>query len=110
MGAGECRGSDDAIDRRAGFGERDVVANRPVKENVLLQNNAQLPTQPGAVHHGEIDAVDEHSAAFGNVEPLYEFGERTCSAPGGRTDNANNLPGGNAGSSHRAILSGPSMR
>ena len=48
-----------------------------------------------AVHHGEIDAVDEHTSALGDVKALHKLGERTLSRAGW-ADNANNLARGNA--------------
>ena len=94
MSAGERGRGDHALDRHAGLGQRDIVADRAVEQNVFLQHDAQLAAQPRAVHHGEIDAVDEHPSALGDVEALDELGERALSRAGG-ADNANNLAGRN---------------
>ena len=95
VSAGERSRSDHAVDRHAGLGKRDVVADRTVEQNVLLQHDAQLAAQPRAVHHGEIDAVDEHASALGDVETLDELGERALSRAGW-ADNADNLASRNA--------------
>ena len=52
----------------------------------LLQNHADLPAQPGGIHHGEIDAVDKHPSAFRHIEPLDQFGQRTLARAGGADD------------------------
>ena len=95
MRAGELGRRDDALDRHAGIGERDVVADRAVEQDVVLQHDAQLAPQPRAVDHGEIDAVDQHAAALGDIEPLDELGERAL-AGAGRPDNADDLTRRNA--------------
>ncbi len=76
MRAGKLGRGDDALDRHRRIGERDIVADRAVEQHVLLQNDADLPAQPGGVDHGEIDAVDQHAAALRHIEPLDQLGQR----------------------------------
>ena len=75
-----------------GIGERDVVADRAVEQHVLLQHDADLAAQPGDVDHREVDAVDQHAAALGHVEPLDQLGERALAGAGG-ADDADDLAG-----------------
>src|SRR5262249_45356056 len=59
VGAGELSGVDYPLDRHTPIGERDIVANRAIEQDVLLQHDTELPAQPSRVNHGEIDTVDQ---------------------------------------------------
>ena len=87
MGAGKLCRCDDALDRQCWIGQSDIVANRPIEQHVLLQDDADLPSQPGGIDHGEIDAVDEDAAAFRHVKSLDQLGQRAL-ARSRRSDNA----------------------
>ena len=93
MGAGERCCGDDPLDRHGGIGQRDIVAHRAVEQHVVLQHDADLPTQPGRIDLRKVDPVDEHPAALGHVEALDELGERAL-ARAGRADDADDLAGG----------------
>ena len=90
--AGELGRGDDPLDRHGRIGERDIVADRAVEQHVLLQHDADLAAQPGGVDHGEIDAVDQHAAAFRHVKPLDQLGERALARARG-ADDADHLAG-----------------
>jgi hypothetical protein len=94
MRPGKLRGGHNPLDRHAGIGERDIVADRAIEQHVFLQDDANLTPQPGNIHRGEIDAVDQHAPALGEIEPLDELGQRRLARPG-RSDNADHLTGGN---------------
>src|SRR5258706_6185068 len=85
-------GFDDALHRHCRVGERDVVADRPVEEEILLENDADLTSQPRDVDHREIDAVDQDPPALWHVETLDELGDRRF-ARARRADNPDDLPG-----------------
>jgi hypothetical protein len=70
------RGLDDALDRHAGVGQRDVVADRAVEQDVFLQHYADLTAQPRHIDHRQIDAVHDHLAAFRHIKALHQLGER----------------------------------
>ena len=63
---------------------------RAVEEDVLLQNDGGLAPEPGGIGKGKIDAIDQHAAAFGDVKPLDQLGERAFSRAR-RPDNADDL-------------------
>ena len=54
-----------AAARHGGIGERDVVVDRAIEENVLLQDDADLPAQPAGIELGDVDAVEQHRASSG---------------------------------------------
>ena len=92
MGAGKRCGGDHSFHRLGRIGERDVVAYRSVEQYVLLEHDADLPSQPRRVHHGKIDAVDQDATALGDVETLHELRQRALAGPRG-ADDADNLAG-----------------
>src|SRR6185437_7417978 len=75
VGAGELRHLDDLRHRGAGHVDGDVVANRAVEQEVLLQHDAHLPAQPHRIGLLQIDAVDENPTGFRDVEALEQFRE-----------------------------------
>ena len=78
----------------AGVGEGDILAHRAVEKHVLLQDDADLAAQPRRIRHREIHAVDQHAAAFRQVETLHQLGEGAL-ARARRSDDTDGLPGGN---------------
>src|SRR6516165_1225167 len=70
MRAGKRRRGDDAFDRNARIGQRDVVPHRTVEQDVFLQHDADLAAQPGRIHHGEIGAIDQDASALRYVQTL----------------------------------------
>src|SRR5216684_5735238 len=84
-----CRG-DDTLGRQRGIGQRDVVPDRAVEQHVFLKHDADLAAQPGRIDLREIDAIDQHAAALGDIEALGELGERALARPG-RADDAEQL-------------------
>src|SRR5215831_4061546 len=70
VGAGKRRRTDNPFQRHAGIDERNILAHRAVEQDILLQNHADLTPQPGRVDHCEIDAIKQHTAAFGRIEML----------------------------------------
>ncbi|OIQ74172.1 hypothetical protein GALL_441820 [mine drainage metagenome] len=95
MGAGELRGFNDPLDRHGRIRQCDVVTNRLVEKDVLLQHRANLAAQPRRINHREVHAIDQHAAAFGNVEALDELGHRALARTRG-SDDADDLSGGYA--------------
>ena len=90
--AGERRRRGNPLDRHAWVRQRDVVTDRTIEEDVLLQHDPNLPPEPGGVNRRDIDPVDEHAPAFRDVEPLYELRQRRL-AGSGRPDDADDLAG-----------------
>src|SRR6185436_12063489 len=58
MRAGELGGFHHVLERRAGIGERDVLAHRAAEHDVLLQHHADLPPQAGGIDQRQVGAVD----------------------------------------------------
>ncbi len=77
MRAGELGRRDDPLDRHCGIGKRNVVADRSIEQNILLQHDADLAAEPCGVDHREIDAVDEDATAFRHIETLNKLGQGT---------------------------------
>src|SRR5262249_62225553 len=75
--------------------ERNVCAYRAVEQHIFLQHDAQLPTQPGGVDDGKVDAVHQHAPTLRYVEPLGKLGERALAGARG-ADDANDLTGRHA--------------
>src|SRR5215469_6509797 len=87
MGTGHLCGSDDPFDRHRAVRQRNIVADRAIEQDALLQHHADLATQPGWIDHAEINAVDQNPPALRHVKPLDQLGE--CAfARAGRADNA----------------------
>ena len=50
--------------RHGRIAERDVLVDRPVEQDVLLQHDADLPPEPARIELGDVDAVDHHLAGI----------------------------------------------
>ena len=83
MRACDIGGGDHPLHRHARLSQRDIVTDRAVEKHVVLHDHADLPTQPGDVDHGEIDAVHQHAAPLGNVKALHELGQSAFTRAGG---------------------------
>ena len=95
MGAGELGRIDDPFDRHRRIRQRNVVADRLIEQHVLLQHRADLAAQPRRIDHREVDAIDQHAAAFGYVKSLDQLGHRALAGTRG-SDYADDLSGGDA--------------
>ena len=87
-----CR-CNDPFHRHRWIGQRNVRANRGVEKDVFLQHHADLPSQPGRIDHGEVDAIDQDFSALRNVKTLNELGDRTFPRSGW-TDDPDDLSSG----------------
>ena len=94
MRARELRRFDDALDRHARIGKRDILADGAVEQLVFLQHDADLTPQPRDIDHRKIDAVHQHPPAFGHIKPLGQLGESGF-AGARRADDADDLACGN---------------
>ena len=65
VGAGEPRHRDHLRARHGGIGERDVVVDRAVEQQVFLQHDADLAAQPAGIDLGDIDAVEQDLPLLG---------------------------------------------
>src|ERR1700722_1232756 len=70
VGTRELRRLNDLLDRHGRIGKRDIVSNGSVEENVFLEYDADLPTQPRSIDHRDIDAINKHTSALRHVKPL----------------------------------------
>ena len=86
-------GGHDPFHRQRGVAERDILPHRSVEEYVLLEHHADLAPEPGRIDKREVDAVDQHSSLFGDVEALDQLGEGRF-AGAGRPDDPQHLAGG----------------
>src|SRR6185369_6758952 len=94
VGTGEPRHGDDLGAVHGGIGERDVVVDGAVEQQVLLQHDADLAAQPGGVDLPDIDPVDLDLPALRPVETLHQFRQRRLARAGG-SDDTYHLPGRN---------------
>ena len=94
MRPGQRRGRDNALGREGGVRQCDIIADRTVEQDVVLQDHADLTAQPGRVDLRDIDAVDEHPAALGHVKALRKLGQGALAGPG-RADDSDHLSGRN---------------
>ena len=62
------------LHRDARIRQGNVVANATVEQEVLLEDNANLASQPRRLDHREIDAVDQHAPGYREIEPLNQLG------------------------------------
>ena len=60
--------------RHGGVAKRDVLMDRAVEKNVLLQDDTDLPAQPAGIELGNVDAIEHHLARLRTVEALDELG------------------------------------
>jgi hypothetical protein len=65
VGPGELRCGDDPLGRHRRIDQSDVVPDRAVKQDVLLQHDPICRTQPGRIDLRQVDPVDQHPAALG---------------------------------------------
>jgi len=82
VGAGEARHGDDLRAAHAGIGERDVLVQGAVEQQIFLQHDADLRAQPGGVDLRDVHAVDEHLPCLRDVEALDELRERRLAGAG----------------------------
>src|SRR5215472_8830482 len=94
VGSGELGGGDHPAHRNARIGQRNVLAHRAVEQNILLQDDPDLASQPGHVDHCEIDAVDQHATGVRRIEPLYQSRYRRFTRTR-RPDDADHVSGRN---------------
>ena len=80
--------SSDAV----GLGDRDIVAHRAAKQEILLQDDSDLGPQMGEVELFQILAVDFNEPGLRPVEPLQQSGNRRL-ARAAAADDADDLPG-----------------
>ena len=72
---GEFGGGDHPFERHGGIGQRDVLTNRAVEQQVLLQHHADLAAQPGRIDLSDIDSIDQDAPALRHVQPLEQLGQ-----------------------------------
>ena len=77
--AGEPRRLHHHHPRHRRIAERDVLVDRPVEQDVLLQHDADLPSEPARIELGDVDAVDHHLTHLRAVQALDELGQRRFS-------------------------------
>src|SRR5205823_613667 len=81
----------DLLARRMRARERDVLGNRAVEEEVVLQYHAKLGAIIGQRHGREIPPIHEHAAALRSMEREYETDQRAL-ARSRRTDECRGRP------------------
>src|ERR1700732_1670127 len=94
MRAGQVGRVDDPLHGHGGIGKRYIFGDGAIEKDVLLQNNANLSSQPGGVGQCEIDTVDDDTSGLRHVETLEKLRERAL-ARSRRADDTNDLPGRN---------------
>jgi hypothetical protein len=52
----------------------DVLVDRPIEQDVLLQHDADLPPEPARIELRRVDAIDHHLAGLRAVQALHQFG------------------------------------
>src|SRR4029453_13792669 len=55
--------------------QRDLVPDRTVEEDTVLENYTDLSAQPGGVYLSHVDPVDQNPASLGDIQPLHQFGQ-----------------------------------
>ena len=94
VGAGGLGGGDDLLDAGIGLGHGEILADGAAKQEVLLQDHADLPPQMRQVDLAGIDAVEADQSFLHAVEALDQLGQggfsRTTAA-----DDAHHGAGGN---------------
>ena len=94
----------------AGIGERDVLVDGAVEQQVLLQHDADLAAQPRRDRPGAMSMPSmKHLPALGPVEPLDQLGQRRL-ARARRADDAEHLRLAGISSDMSFKTSGPSGR
>ena len=79
MRAGKLSCLHHTLHRHGRVGKGNILADTSVEEDIVLQDDADLTTQPGRVDMGDVDAIDQHTAALG-IETLDQFGDRALAA------------------------------
>ena len=67
------------LHRQPRIGQGNVVAHRPVEQEILLQHDADVPTQPGGIHVRQIHPIDQDAPPFRHIEALDQFRDRAFS-------------------------------
>ena len=91
MRPGEASCGDHFLHFHAGVSQRNVLAHRAVEEDVLLQDDADLPPHPGRVGDVQVHAVHQHAARLRHIEALHQPCEGALAGAGGPYD-PQNLP------------------
>ena len=61
--------------RRGGVSDGDVLAHAAVKEEVFLQDHADLSAQLGGVYQADVDAVNHQPALLWHIQALHQLGQ-----------------------------------
>ena len=94
VGTGEFGYRDHLCAGHRRIGKCDIVVDRAVEQDVLLQDDADIAAQPRWIDLREIDAIERDLPFLRNVETLDEL--RQCRLAGARRpDNADDLTGAN---------------
>ncbi len=73
MRSRQFRRRDHLLHRQRVVCQRDIIAHRLVEKNIVLQDDADLPPQPGRIGERQIRPVDENAPFVGDVKPLDEL-------------------------------------
>ena len=73
--AGEAGDLDHLGARHCRVGQSDILMDCAVEEQVFLQYDADMTTQPGRVDLTEVGAIDQDLAFIRQVEALNQFGQ-----------------------------------
>jgi len=87
MGSGQLRRLDNALHGHTRISKRNVCPHGTAKQKVLLEHNANLTTQPGRIHLGDINTINEHAPTVWNTEALNKL-DQDAFARTGAADNA----------------------
>ena len=86
MGTGQFCCLLDLFMGRVRQGDADVLLDGAGEEQVVLQDDADLPSEPGRLYFGGVDAVDENAPLLRQVQALDELRERALSGAGAADD------------------------
>jgi len=73
------RRPDNLLHRGRRIRQRDIITYAAIEENILLQHNAGLASQPRRIGKCEINAIDENAATLRHVKSLNQLRERALS-------------------------------
>src|SRR6516225_969751 len=82
MSTGRAGGSDDLFARRMGPAVGDILGDRAVKEERILQDDADVLAVFRNAERADVGAVDQDGAVAHVVEPANEVHERALARPG----------------------------